>query len=658
MERILHWEKSRVLRGHYTEGADGALFVCPEAGLDYLLYDRERDPEIRLTEFACLLVTPKVLEDHSVCFQLAFHEKDGEEPTMRVIFGLIPGAEVPVPFDFRWLDSQTLFPERSLGRQKMTVFGKAVRLADVERIRLQTSPGFEPFRVSFRECRLLGRVPEISLPREQRIDDLGQWMPKSWKGKVQDRASCNRILRSLDERARRVGDAFAVPGWDRFGGYSGKRFAKTGWFHAEKDGRRFWLADPDGNAFLSTGVDCITPGVETRIGPAAPWVGEKQRGARSCNYGIANLTEAFGPDNWRSAWERIVKGCLKSWGVNTIGNWSDPELIRSADMPYVLSADAVSESGFPQTERRLFRDFPDVFSEDYRKASERYAAGLAPYRDDPNLIGYFMRNEPQWAFVYGLDLAEETLANPAPLASRDWLIARLKEQYGEIASLNAAWDTRFAGFDDLRKPLHQAASLSAAAAADLRNYSGILIARYVEIPAAALRRADPHHLNLGMRYAYITDPGLLSGAACFDVFSINSYQRTPYDQVEQVGKLLDKPVMVGEFHHGALDRGLTAHGIRGVTTQEERGAAYRYYMEQAAKSRYFVGAHYFQFNDQSCLGRFDGENYQIGLVDVCMQEYAEMTAGMKACHTVLYQVALGEREAFSRIPEEVAPIHY
>ncbi len=116
--------------------------------------------------------------------------------------------------------------------------------------------------------------------------------------------------------------------------------------------------------------------------------------------------------------------------------------------------------------------------------------------------------------------------------------------------------------------------------------------------------------------------------------------------------------MIGEFHQGALDKGLTAHGIRGVTTQKERGVAYRYYVEQAVKSKYYLGAHYFQLNDQSCLGRFDGENYQIGLIDVCMNQYSDMTKAMQDCHSTLYQVALGEVKGYDKIPEDIPPIHY
>ena len=257
-----------------------------------------------------------------------------------------------------------------------------------------------------------------------------------------------------------------------------------------------------------------------------------------------------------------------------------------------------------------------------------------------------------------MNIAEEMLANPAQTVSKDVFVERLERRYGEVSAFNEAWGLELDSFEELKKGIYKAASLSERAAADLQAFSEEMITRYVEIPARELRKVDKNHLNLGMRYAYITDKSLLCGSENFDVFSINSYQITPLEPVEQVSGWLDKPVMVGEFHQGALDKGLTAHGIRGVTTQKERGCAYRYYVEQGLTNPYFLGAHYFQLNDQSCLGRFDGENYQIGLVDVCMQEYADMTQAMRECHEGMYRVAAGEQAAWDRVPEDIEPIHY
>jgi hypothetical protein len=61
-------------------------------------------------------------------------------------------------------------------------------------------------------------------------------------------------------------------------------------------------------------------------------------------------------------------------------------------------------------------------------------------------------------------------------------------------------------------------------------------------------------------------------------------------------------------------------------------------METAATDANFVGAHFFQLNDQNCLGRFDGENYQIGFLDGCLQEYQEMTEYVRLTNKNLFGI--------------------
>ena len=50
----------------------------------------------------------------------------------------------------------------------------------------------------------------------------------------------------------------------------------------------------------------------------------------------------------------------------------------------------------------IYRDFPDVYAEEYEEGCRRFAAQLTAYRDDPLLIGYFLNNEPAWGFVEGI----------------------------------------------------------------------------------------------------------------------------------------------------------------------------------------------------------------------------------------------------------------
>ncbi len=108
--------------------------------------------------------------------------------------------------------------------------------------------------------------------------------------------------------------------------------------------------------------------------------------------------------------------------------------------------------------------------------------------------------------------------------------------------------------------------------------------------------------------------------------------------------------MVGEFHTGALDRGLPWGGLRQVRTQAERADCYRYYVEQGAAIPELVGTHYFLWNDQHVAGRYDGENWQIGLVDVCQQPYEETLQAARTSHGRIYEVATGRAAPFDRLP--------
>jgi hypothetical protein len=350
----------------------------------------------------------------------------------------------------------------------------------------------------------------------------------------------------------------------------------------------------------------------------------------------------------------MVINQLKRAGINTLGNWSDPNLCALGRMPYVTSL-----ARFPDTETKIFRDFPDVFAPEYEMDAKRCARDLERYAGDPRLIGWFLRNEPAWAFVDGLVIAQEVLSNPAPSACRDALIRWLAERYDRIENLNRAWNTGFESFDALQKPIHGAATLSRAASEDLRAFSEIMIRRYVSVPSLACREADGEHMNLGMRWAWISSPEVIAGWEHFDVFSINCYALDPTEMLDRVAALgVDKPVIIGEFHFGALDAGLTATGLKGVTSQEERGLAFLYYCQRAAGHPLGVGCHYFQCYDQFPLGRFDGENYNIGLFDTCFQAHEGFLTGMQACSRTIYPVKFGSMASGGRPPKTIPMIAY
>jgi hypothetical protein len=118
------------------------------------------------------------------------------------------------------------------------------------------------------------------------------------------------------------------------------------------------------------------------------------------------------------------------------------------------------------------------------------------------------------------------------------------------------------------------------------------------------------------------------------VIGYNLYQ----DDVSQfrLPEGVDKPVIIGEFHFGALDRGMFHTGLRPTASQDARAAAYRNYVNGALCHPSFVGTHWFQYGDQATTGRGDGENYQIGLVDICDNPYPETIAAVREVGRNMY----------------------
>ncbi len=155
--------------------------------------------------------------------------------------------------------------------------------------------------------------------------------------------------------------------------------------------------------------------------------------------------------------------------------------------------------------------------------------------------------------------------------------------------------------------------------------------QFFRICRDAVKEADPQGLYLGCRFAWANDLAVRASGKYCDVVSFNRYQRTLADLRLPEG--VDRPVIIGEFHFGALDRGMFHTGLVPTASQQERASAYQEYVRSALKNPLLVGTHWFQYGDQATTGRGDGENYQIGFVDICDTPYPET---IQACREVGY----------------------
>lgn len=612
--------------------------------------------------FRYVVLTMTAHTDHSAAFWLGVYTKD--EPDVRAFdiqTGVLPGVPTRIVLDLGLMDAHALFPETAPGQLKITCHGRRINPAEIGRIALTLLPFDEETEISFSPLTLTDEYPDhFDVADGKLIDELGQWKGRSWKTKLSGEEELKEVLSG---EAAEADSSYPFDDWSRYGGFMKLRLGEgTGFFTRTKKDGRWWLVDPDGYAFFSMGPDCVNLDADCRIDGIEKWmdwlpdpddpdfaqmyeIHEKwpplDKPRRKCtlfSFPKANLYRAFGK-NWYEEWQRLIPGQLKKYGMNTIANWSDPVLFGAAEMPYVTSL-----ARFPETSVRIFRDFPDVFSREYEESAAKNAEALRARKDDPFMIGYFLRNEPSWAFVDNLVIADEVLYNPERSACKEELIRRLKERYGTVEELNEAWNSEYGSFDGLYESREHTSAWSAAAEKELREFSAEMVRRYVEIPAKACRAVDPNHMILGMRWAWISDPALVEGWENFDVFSINCYSFDPTPAIDNVRSLgVDLPVMIGEFHFGALDAGPLSTGLKAVADQAERGKAYRYYVEKTAEHPMGVGCHYFQLYDQFALGRFDGENYNIGLFDLTSRPYPDMLEAIRECSAGIRGIAAGER---------------
>ena len=564
-----------------------------------------------LTPYQELQIRLKNSTPFTLTLDVHFLASDKRE--LMISFDILPKTEVTVPISFAYFNSQQLFPPRSNGRLRMMVNGLPLAKESVENIMISSRPCHRKRVVSAISVYLSDSLTEgmIHEPKPL-IDHFGQWQGKDWIGKVYDE---DQLKKQLDEKMERTEGQKEMP-------YT------SGFFHLRKENEKWLLLDPNNQPFCSMGMDCVGPSVECRVDPIRPLVPEVDQKLNKINHVKRNLQLVFG-DEWYEKWQQLIAGYLKDWGINTIGAWSDLDFIKKAQIPYVIILDSVSDRPFPETDVKIFRDFPDVFSAEYEKNAQDYAKTIWPYREDALLIGYFMRNEPQWAFEYEIDLATELLKMIEMSATKQALITFLEKRYETLFSFCEKWHLEGSSIHSIIEQTHSVEKLSERALADLKDFSKEMIFQYVKVPAQAIRDLDPNHLNLGMRYAYLANEAMAAGSEFFDVFSINCYQEDPTDKIDQVAKITGLPVMIGEFHFGALDKGLTATGIKGCMTQKDRAQAFDYYFAKASEHPNFIGAHYFALYDQSCLGRFDGENYQFGFLDVCSLPYQELVENIK-----------------------------
>jgi hypothetical protein len=356
-----------------------------------------------------------------------------------------------------------------------------------------------------------------------------------------------------------------------------------------------------GSDSIGTSVSTSTQGREQLFAKLPGTIGG--RGAAS--FYAANLAQRFGAE-WSAKWIDLTSRRMAAWGFNTIGNWSDQRLADAHRTPYVFTSRGWGETG-PM-------GIADVYAPNFAETVDRAAAQQCDARkNDPYLLGYFLGNEPPWP-------GREAVAVDAILSGPSSPLQQ------ETRKFLAAGDT----------PERR------------REFLYGVYGKFVETVTSAVRRHDPNHLILGLRFGSTTPVEIVRLSKAFDVYSLNNYAyAVNQKEIDKVREAIDRPILIGEFHFGVPGRGMPP-GLKQTASQEERGVAYRYYVENALADPNIVGAHWFEWVDEPSTGRFDGENYNIGLVDVTDRPYRELVEAARTTHRRLMAIHSGKESAVTR----------
>ncbi len=431
------------------------------------------------------------------------------------------------------------------------------------------------------------------------VDRFGQFKHDDWPGKVHSEAELAATKRKEDAWLAAHATS-PIPESDRYGGWAaGPKLKATGYFRTEKVKGKWWFVDPEGCLFFSHGVDCVSLGAGT--------TGITFR-ERYFEWLPAKDDPVFG-----SIWGRVT-------GPGAHGFYKDP-----AHLPY---------DTFCFTRANMRRKYGPQWQNEFKERAHRrlHAWGL-------NTIANW-----SWADVAFMD------RTPYTLCLGTGGTPRLKDSTGYWGALPDPFTKEFeevfrkrareAGKRMKNDPWCVGVFVDNELSWNREPRMADVAEQYFSTIRRVLREELPNHLYLGCRIAWGTEVIYRAAARHCDVVSVNNYGRR-FNRRLPAGAV-DKPMINGEFHFGALDRGMFHTGLVGTQNQEERAQCYRNFVNACLDHPRFIGTHWFQWQNQALTGRcYDGENYQIGFLDVTDTPYPELVKAARDIAKTMYRRRYG-----------------
>ncbi|HEY3328587.1 MAG TPA: hypothetical protein VGK19_01075 [Capsulimonadaceae bacterium] len=420
----------------------------------------------------------------------------------------------------------------------------------------------------------------------------------------------------------------------------------TGFFHVEQIAGVWWLVDPKGRLCFDKGVDHVT-----------------YRGMSSEKLGYApyaRIVAAKYPSE--EAWGDAQAKRLESWGFNVVGaGTTSTATHKGLAHSTMLSLGSIFPATADIVPKGTWTGFPDVYDPRFVQFCELRAKRLcAPAKADPWLLGYYIDNELEWFGKMprpAQGLAFSAWRHDGTHACKQALVAAVRKAYGpDIVSVNAEFGTTYAAYDAFLASETPGAPKTDRARKVLDGYIADTANRFFDITTSAIRRNDPNHMILGVRFAGDAPESAYraAGRTC-DIVAINIYPRLDIThqtspelvaKLERTYSLCARPVAITEWSFPALDavdsKGIPLPSVHGagmrVDTQAQRATCFQAMQRILASTPYVVGSHYFMYEDEPSSGISSTfpEDSNYGLVSEADEPYKAITdAATRVNATVL-----------------------
>lgn len=442
----------------------------------------------------------------------------------------------------------------------------------------------------------------------------------------------------------------ATTNLDRFGGWTGKTFAATGFFRVEKD-RRWWLVTPDGHAFLSFGINHLHP---------EWWNQPYNRAAWQEKLGVADLDgPGFGPA--LRSW--FLKTC-REIGFNTVGVHADLGVANQPTpaMPYMQPIHFVD---IPHWKNDIpDENFRDVYAEDFARHCDRLAAEIAgPAREDPYLLGYTMTDCPLFTEedcrerpdVIGGSVREARIGWPRRLRNmgadapgKRAYVQTMRDIYrDQIAAFNTTYGTAFTSFDALLAAENWRLATDLSNGNERRDTIEFLkktVAAYYQTARDAIRRYDPNHMFFGDKINANSDTldtvlpvtSQYTDLILYQMYAQYEVQKTGLDRWTQV---TDKPFINGDASYAMVTPTMPRPYGPVADGSEQRAAWADEFFRNAFARPEFVGWHYCGLISANNQVPNRQHRQHAGVFDGYGEPYPLLKETLAACADDMYAIA-------------------